>query len=61
MQADGDSGTCFGFAVRSSLPFSFKDSSGAIFLIFAGSDKKERQHVAYVEIKDGVVTKKWRA
>ena len=38
-----------------------KDSSGAIFLIFAGSDKKERQHVAYVEIKDGVVTKKWRA
>ena len=38
-----------------------KDSSGAIFLIFAGSDKKERQHVAYVEIRDGVVTKKWRA
>jgi outer membrane protein assembly factor BamE (lipoprotein component of BamABCDE complex) len=38
-----------------------KDSSGAIFLIFAGNDKKERQHVAYVEIKEGVVTKKWRA
>jgi outer membrane protein assembly factor BamE (lipoprotein component of BamABCDE complex) len=37
-----------------------KDSSGAIFLLFAGSDKKEHQHIAYVEIKDGVVTKKWR-
>ena len=38
-----------------------KDSNGAIFLIFAGSDKKEHRHVAYIEIKDGVVTKKWRA
>lgn len=38
-----------------------KDSSGAIFLIFAGSNRKEQQHVAYVEIKDGVVIKKWRA
>ena len=38
-----------------------KESSGAIFLIFGGSDSKERQHVAYVEIKDGVVTNKWRA
>jgi outer membrane protein assembly factor BamE (lipoprotein component of BamABCDE complex) len=37
-----------------------KESSGAIFLIFGGSDKKEQQHIAYVEIKDGVVTNKWR-
>ena len=35
-------------------------SSGAIFLIFGGSDRKEKQRVAYVEIKDGVVTNKWR-
>jgi outer membrane protein assembly factor BamE (lipoprotein component of BamABCDE complex) len=38
-----------------------RDSSGAIFLLFAGSDKKEHKHVAYVEIKDGIVTQKWRA
>ena len=38
-----------------------KESSGAIFLIFGGNDKKETQHVAYVEIKDGVVTNKWRS
>jgi len=38
-----------------------KDSSGAIFLIFAGSDKKEHHRVAYVEFKDGVVSKKWRS
>jgi outer membrane protein assembly factor BamE (lipoprotein component of BamABCDE complex) len=38
-----------------------KESSGAIFLIFGGSDKKETQHVAYVEMKDGVVTNKWRS
>ena len=37
-----------------------KESSGAIFLIFGGSDKKEQQRVAYVEIKDGMVTNKWR-
>lgn len=38
-----------------------KESSGAIFLIFGGSDKKEEQHVAYVEMKNGIVTNKWRA
>jgi outer membrane protein assembly factor BamE (lipoprotein component of BamABCDE complex) len=38
-----------------------KESSGAIFLIFGGSDKKEQQHIAYVEMKDGVVSNKWRA
>ena len=38
-----------------------KESSGAIFLIFGGCDKKEQQHVAYVEMTNGVVSKKWRA
>jgi len=38
-----------------------KESSGAIFLIFGGSYKKEQKRVAYVEIKDGTVTNKWRA
>ena len=38
-----------------------KESSGAIFLIFGGSDKKEQQHIAYVEMSNGVVSKKWRA
>jgi outer membrane protein assembly factor BamE (lipoprotein component of BamABCDE complex) len=36
------------------------NSSGAIFLIFGGSDRKEKQRVAYVEMKDGIVTNKWR-
>lgn len=38
-----------------------KEGSGAIFLIFGGSDKKELQHTAYVEFKDGVVKNKWRS
>jgi outer membrane protein assembly factor BamE (lipoprotein component of BamABCDE complex) len=37
-----------------------KKSSGAVFLVFAGSDKKEYTRHAYVQFKDGVVTKKWR-
>jgi outer membrane protein assembly factor BamE (lipoprotein component of BamABCDE complex) len=36
------------------------EGSGAIFLIFGGSDRKEKQRNAYVEFKDGVVTNKWR-
>ena len=36
------------------------DGSGAIFLIFGGSSSKEKPHTAFVEIKDGVVTNKWR-
>ena len=36
------------------------DGSGAIFLIFGGSSTKEKPHTAFVEIKDGVVTNKWR-
>src|SRR5688572_23218848 len=38
-----------------------KEGSGAIFLIFGGSDKKELQRSAYVEFKDGVVKSKWRS
>lgn len=38
-----------------------KDSSGAIFLLFGGSDQKEIQHTAYIEFKDGVVASKWRS
>ena len=37
-----------------------QESSGAIFLIFGGSDKKALQRTAYVEFKDGVVSSKWR-
>ena len=38
-----------------------KESSGAVFLIFGGSDTSEKQRAAYVEMKDGVVKNKWRA
>jgi outer membrane protein assembly factor BamE (lipoprotein component of BamABCDE complex) len=37
-----------------------KDSSGAIFLLFGGSDSKETTGHAFVEIKDGIVVNKWR-
>ena len=37
------------------------DSSGSIFLIFGGSSTKQQPHTAYVEMKDGVVVKKWRS
>ena len=37
-----------------------RDGSGAIFLIFGGTSSKEKPHTAFVEIKDGVVTNKWR-
>jgi outer membrane protein assembly factor BamE (lipoprotein component of BamABCDE complex) len=37
-----------------------KDSSGAIFLIFGGSNTKQRKHATFVEFKDGVVVNKWR-
>jgi outer membrane protein assembly factor BamE (lipoprotein component of BamABCDE complex) len=36
------------------------DSSGAIFLIFGGSDSSDKSETAFVEIKDGIVTNKWR-
>ena len=38
-----------------------KEGSGAIFLIFGGTDKKELQCTAYVEFKDGIVKSKWRS
>ena len=38
-----------------------KEGSGAIFLIFGGTDKKERQRSAYVEFKDGIGKSKWRS
>ena len=37
-----------------------KEGSGAIFLIFGGQSMKEKGGTAFVEIKDGVVTNKWR-
>ena len=38
-----------------------KKGSGTIFVIFAGSNEDEKSRAAFVEVKDGVVTKKWRA
>jgi outer membrane protein assembly factor BamE (lipoprotein component of BamABCDE complex) len=37
-----------------------KTGSGAIFLIFGGTSTKEKSGTAFVELKDGVVTNKWR-
>jgi outer membrane protein assembly factor BamE (lipoprotein component of BamABCDE complex) len=37
-----------------------KESSGAVFLIFAGHDKKEISGTVFIEVRDGVVTKTWR-
>ena len=37
-----------------------KESNGAVFLIFAGTTKKEKKGTAFVEFKDGVVTNHWR-
>src|SRR5688572_24662206 len=38
-----------------------KNSSGHVFLLFDGSSNKETQGAAIVELKDGIVVKKWRA
>ena len=38
-----------------------KKGSGTVLFLFAGSSNDEKTRAAYVEIKDGVVTKKWRA
>jgi outer membrane protein assembly factor BamE (lipoprotein component of BamABCDE complex) len=35
------------------------DSSGAIFLIFGGSDSTERSETSFIEFKDGTVINKW--
>jgi outer membrane protein assembly factor BamE (lipoprotein component of BamABCDE complex) len=37
-----------------------KDSSGAVFLIFAGDDSKVTSGTVFVEVKNGIVTKTWR-
>jgi outer membrane protein assembly factor BamE (lipoprotein component of BamABCDE complex) len=37
-----------------------RESSGAIFLIFGGTSKKQVSNAAYVELKDGIVTNAWR-
>ena len=37
-----------------------RQSNGAIFLLFANSNTKKTEGKAFVEVKDGVVAKKWR-
>lgn len=37
-----------------------RDSSGSIFLLFGGNDKQVTTGNAFVEIKDGLVTRTWR-
>jgi hypothetical protein len=37
------------------------DSSGAVFLIFAGSNTSEKTGTVYIEFNNGVVVNKWRA
>lgn len=38
-----------------------RQSSGAVFLIFGGSDEKEITGNAFVELRDGIVTNAWRS
>jgi outer membrane protein assembly factor BamE (lipoprotein component of BamABCDE complex) len=37
-----------------------RDGQGTVFLLFSGSDQTVTKSNAFVEIKDGVVTRKWR-
>lgn len=37
-----------------------RESNSAVFLIFGGSNKTEKNHTVFVEIKDGLVTNAWR-
>jgi outer membrane protein assembly factor BamE (lipoprotein component of BamABCDE complex) len=37
-----------------------KQSHGEVFIIFRGADTKETTHVMNVQVKDGLVTRKWR-
>jgi outer membrane protein assembly factor BamE (lipoprotein component of BamABCDE complex) len=37
-----------------------KEGAGAIFLIFGGTNTKEKSGTAFVELKDGIVASKWR-
>jgi outer membrane protein assembly factor BamE (lipoprotein component of BamABCDE complex) len=36
------------------------ESSGAVFLIFAGSSSNQTTNTVFIEFKDGVVINKWR-
>ncbi len=36
------------------------DSSGYVFLIFGGSNTTETTRKAFVELRDGIVVRKWR-
>ena len=38
-----------------------RENNTAVFLLFGGSDKKETCGSVFVEMKNGVVTNKWRA
>lgn len=38
-----------------------KTGSGTLLFVFAGHSEDEKTHCAFVEFKDGVVTRKWRA
>ena len=38
-----------------------KDSSGSVFLLFAGNDSKETTGTVFVEVRHGVVTRYWRS
>jgi hypothetical protein len=37
-----------------------RDGEGRIFLLFSGTDHTTTESSAFVEVKDGVVTNKWR-
>jgi outer membrane protein assembly factor BamE (lipoprotein component of BamABCDE complex) len=53
-KADGGSEVWkYNYAVR-------QESNTAVFLIFGGSSKTERNHTVFVELKDGLVTNTWR-
>ena len=38
-----------------------RNSSGAVFLLFAGDDSKETTGTVFVEVRQGVVTRYWRS
>jgi outer membrane protein assembly factor BamE (lipoprotein component of BamABCDE complex) len=52
-EADGNSVWKYAYTVK-------KTSGGTVFLIFGGHSTDEMQHSAFMEFKDGIVTKKWQ-
>jgi outer membrane protein assembly factor BamE (lipoprotein component of BamABCDE complex) len=38
-----------------------QDSSGTVFIFFAGNDVKETAGTVFIEIKDGIVRRTWRS